>query len=161
MIRLAQLSAEERDFLCAPDAAEDAFAPFLIHHLRNILCARLRQPITVEHGAPRAAGDQFAADAPEISWEPALDDMWLCGRLGGPPSLAAPAASAMTANLERTLLGALAEVWRSLPTPRALPPALSLRVANATTHAHLLIRFPSSLPAMNRWAQNRIRHAQK
>ena len=168
-MRLAELSAAERDYLVSPLPVAEALSPLLARHFSRVLGARLKQAVQVKVGLPPGQGADFWGDsapeidvAPDIRWDSALDAMWLRGRLGGRSGAACPA---LTKSLLRTLQLGLAETWISLPAEKILPIVLSLRVEMTiekiiVEQAMLNIRFPLSLCAMNRWAQHIIRHAQ-
>ena len=175
-MRLAELSAAERDYLVSPLPVAEALSPLLVRHFSRVLGARMKQAVQVKVGLPPSqaglppgqAADFWVDSAPEIGvapdirWDSVLDAMWLRGRLGGRGGVPCPA---LTKSLLRTLQLGLAETWISLPGEKILPIALSLRVEMtiekiSVEQAMLNIRFPLSLCAMNRWAQHIIRHAQ-
>lgn len=164
-MRLAELSPAERGYLGSPLQTAEALPPLLIHHLGQLLGARMKQRVQIQtEPNPRVTTD-FLIDpsVPEIQWDSELDAMWLRGRLGEHGCLSPTRCAAMSQNLLRTLQRGVAETWISLSGVRTLPTALSLRVETPSdkinvTHATLLIRFPSSLTDMNQWAQHIIRH---
>ena len=164
-MRLAELSAAERRYLSSPLPAAEALPLLLARHLGQLLGARMKQRVQIQTELNPRVTTGFLLDSsvPQIQWDSDLDAMWLRGRLGGHSCLSPTRCVAMSQNLLRTLQGGVAETWISHPGVRTLPTALSLRVETpsdkiSATHATLLIRFPSSLTDMNRWAQHIIRH---
>lgn len=170
VMRLAELSAAERDYLTSPLPLETALSPLLVRHFSRVLGARMKQPVQVKTGALPGQEADFLidTDAPVIVWDSALEAMWLRGRLGGRSGAPRASCSAMTRSLQRTLQLGLAETWISAPgteiQPKTLPTVLSLRVEIQTDKisgvpAGLVIRFPRVLASMNRWADYIIGHA--
>ena len=155
-MQLAQLSAEEREFLCGPAAEDEALISGFAARLAAVLSARTRQQVRVQAAAgldtPEAAGSDL-----RLAWDGALDALWLCGRLGGSAGVAV--SSALRASLQRTLQLALAEVWLSQRPPR-LPAQLSFEILSGARRARLDVFFPASVAAMKLWAVHTIRHAE-
>lgn len=162
-MQLAELSAEERDYLSRPLPLADAFAPSLVKRFSCVLAARMKQAVQVQAAPHPANPDLSAITVPQISWDHALDTLWLHARLGRSNASVQPPSSAMTKNLLRTLQLSLAEAWISLPSANTPNADWSLRMQitamnNNTIAATLLIRLPTSRD-MNQWAQHIIRHA--
>lgn len=183
-MQLAELSAAERRFLTSPLAPTEKLSPLLIEHLSQVLGVRMKRRVQVQieprpaqNGVADSSGDTDVAElnrAPIISWDKALDALWLQGRLGGRGGFSGAPCAVMIKSLQRTLQLALAETWISLPDAKALPAVLSLRIETsgnkphpdkpcvekiATEQALLVICFPPSLASMDQWAQHIIRHA--
>ena len=162
-MQLAELSAEERDYLSRPLPLADAFAPALVKHLSCVLGARMKQTVQVQAAHQCADLDIAKITVPQISWDNALDTLWLHARLGRSNASVQTPSSALTKNLLRTLQLGLAEAWISFPSANTPNADWSLRMQitamnNNTIAATLLIRLPSSRD-MNQWAQHIIRHA--
>lgn len=183
-MQFAQLSAAERRFLTSPFAPTEKLSKLLVERLSRVLSARTKRivQVRVEADTPRNRvavlfddpGLAELNNAPDMSWDQALDALWLRGRLGGKSDFLVQPCSVMIKNLQRTLELALAETWISLPAPKVLLTVLSLRIEIsgnkpnrdkacgekiATEQAMLVIRFPPALASMNQWAQQIIRHA--
>ena len=170
-MRLAELSAAERDYLANPLPIAEALSALLVRHFSRVLGARMKQvvQVLVETPSDKDGAVVFLVDedAPEISGDTALEAMWLHGRLGGQSYAPSVPCSAMTKSLQRTLQLGLAETWISLPSttpPKTLPLALSLRVEIISAkisvrHGRFIVRFPRSSTRMDQWAQHIIRHA--
>lgn len=159
-MQLAELSAEERAYLSQPLPRADTFAPALSKHLSCVLGARMKGAVQVQ-AAPTIDPDSIAITAPQISWDHALDTLWLRARLGQSNANAQTPSAAMTKNLLRTLQLCLAETWISLPSADTSTANTSLRIQvtdiNAAV-ATLQIRLPPPRD-MAQWAQQIIRHA--
>ncbi len=180
-MRLAELSAAERRFLTRPFAPAEKLSPLLIEHLSQVLGARMKRRVHMQVETCAAQNEvAVLVDDPEltelnraplISWDKALDALWLQGRLGGRSGCSVEPCAVMIKSLQRTLQLALAETWISLPDAKALSAVLSLRIETsrqkskpdkpyaekmATESALLMIRFPASLASMNQWAHTII-----
>jgi hypothetical protein len=180
-MQLAELSAAERRFLTSPFAPTEKLSALLVEHLSQVLSARMKRSVqvqadtcTAQNGVAVLLGDTDVAEfnhAPKMSWDKALDALWLRGRLGGRSGFSGEPCAVMLKSLQRTLQLALAETWISLPATKALPAVLSLRIQTsgnkthldkpcaekiATEQALLVIRFPPALASMNQWAQTII-----
>lgn len=166
-MRIAELSAAERNYLESPLPVAETLSPLLIRHFSRVLGARIKQGVQVKVGTPQdpnLIAELIDTGAPVFSWDDALDIMWLQARLGGSPRTLLAPCSAMTKNLLRTLQVGLAETWISLSDAKTLPAALTLHIEITAekinvAQAVLTIRFPPSLSSMNQWAQQIIRHA--
>lgn len=160
-MQLAELSAEERAYLSQPLPRADAFAPALVQHLSRVLGARMKGAIQVQAAPHMVDADLSVITAPQISWDHALDTLWLHARLGRSNANAQTPSAAMTKNLLRTLQLCLAETWISLRSADTSIANASLRIQITAVNAvaaTLQIRLPP-LRDMNQWAQHIIRHA--
>ncbi len=158
-MQLAQLSPEERDFLCKPSTPDGVFSAAFAKRLAAVLGARMNQRVQVEISDGSVGADVGQPDRPHLHWDNILEAMWLCGRLGGNVSHDRYQSPAMSARLKRTLELTLAETWLSYSN-MGLSEAASLRVQTADQHAGLDIYFPTTRPAMNHWARQTIHHAE-
>lgn len=166
-MRIAELSAEERNYLESPSPVAETLSPLLCQYFGRLLGARIKQRVEVKVGTPldtHPIAELIDSDTPIFSWNNTLDTMWLQARLGGSTSAGLAPCAALTKNLLRTLQVGLAETWISLSDAKTLPAALSLHIEItdgkvSVAQAVLTIRFPATLSSMSQWAQQIIRHA--
>ena len=158
-MRLAELSSAKQRYLSSPLPPVDTWTPLLIARLCGVLGARMKQRVQMITVTSDTLNNRECA-APEISWDSALDALWVHARLGGNARIT-PACAALSHNLRHTLQQALAETWMSSAQHPSLPRALHLRIectskTGEVAKAVLTIYFPASLSQMNRWAQRLI-----
>lgn len=160
-MRLAELSPAERRFLTSPVPPVDAWTPLVIARLSQLLSARTGQRIQIAVVASDPLLVVQVRETPEISWDDALDALWLRARVGASTRIGTRCA-ALSRNLLHTLQQGLAETWRSPAPNKVLPHSLHFRLECAAKtgeiqHAKLAIHFPATLREMDRWAQ-RVNH---
>lgn len=154
-MRLAELSTAERRYLSSPLPPVDTWTPRLIARLNGVLRARMKHHVQIVAVAPDPRTLDREHAEPEISWDSALDALWVHARLGGNARITACAA--LSRNLRRTLQQALAETWMSSAQHSGLPRMVHLRIESTSNAggapAMLTIYFPTSLSQMDRWAR--------
>lgn len=158
-MRLAELSTAEQDYLSRPLPPVDTWTPLLTARLCGVLGARMKQRVQIVTVTSDPLNNREHAE-PEISWDSALDALWVRARLGGSARILPPCA-ALSRNLLHTLQQALAETWVSSAEHPSLPRALHLRIectskTGEVAQAALTIYFPASLSQMDRWVQRLI-----
>ena len=154
---LAELSPAERRYLSSPLPAVDAWTPLLIERLSHLLSARIKQRIQIFAVAPDPMFVQETREIPEISWDAALDALWVRARLGASTRIPTRC-TALSRNLLHTLQHVLAEAWRTPVANKILPSSLHCRLectakTGEVVHATLAIHFPATQSQMDRWAQ--------
>ena len=156
-MRLAELSPAEHLFLASPLPPADAWTPLLMQRLSHLLSARTKQRIQIVAIASDPMLVEEAREMPEISWDDALDALWVRARLGASTHIPTPC-TALSRNLLHTLQHALAETWRSPVANKTLPSSLRCRLectakTGEVQHIRLAIHFPATHSQMDRWAQ--------
>lgn len=156
-MRLAELSLAEQRFLTSPLPPVDAWMPLLIQRLSHLLSARTKQRIQIFAVAPNALLVEDEREIPVISWDDALDALWVRARLGASTRIPTRC-TALSRNLLHTLQQVLAETWRSHFPNKTLPHSLHFRLectakSGEVQHATLAIYFPATPNQMDRWAQ--------